>query len=815
MTSIAESSTTRRATAQDSEPPSALRQLAKLKQWVNHDRNKVPRLADGTGFARVDDSSTWSTYQHVVDGRKHAGHTGIGFVFTDDDEYVGIDLDDCFEADGKTLKPWARSIVNDLDTYTEISPSGMGLHSILRGKVEGPTRNKVSMPGGLLEVYWERRYFTITGNVFEGRGRIETRQDALDALVSEFLAHAAAEEPTDVADNPPADIAQVVEALDHISPDDYEDWLKVALALKRALGGEGFPIWDAWSKRSSNYCGPEETQRKWDRDLNVDDRTNGVGLGTVFHLATNNGWSGPYAWEQPIPFDAAAKLPTFPADALPTFAAVAVKAMAESVQTPLALPGCMVLAAMSGGAALSFDVELDNEWRETLSLFIAVVLRSGERKSAITRLVSAPIVALERELAMQDQMRAQSAESGMKVFDMKISAAEKALARASDEKAQDKLHGEIAEANREKSMLNTSPPTQLLADDSTPEQLTKLLQEQDGCMTMLTPESSPFDHMRGRYSDWKPNIDVFLKAHAGDTLRVSRITREGNYVACPRLSIGAAVQPIVIAGLAENQRLRGQGLVARFLFSLPKSRVGFRSYAKGKASAITGILDDYGAHMRALWERRPNVSTNVEQCLLYATPSFTTLRLMPEARQVLHCFATEIESQLQPNKPLSHMSDWGSKLAGTVGRIAAILHLGDHALSAAVPTLIPEDVVLRAITIGRYFLAHSVVALQRMGSDPALSDAKVVLDWLERLGATTVRRRDIHRGHQSLFPKVADLEPVLRLLQTHGYLKPIGRSTKNPAHRPPSAQFAVHPEVVAKATSVTSVTVLNTNGEQK
>ena len=88
-------------------------------------------LAARTGSpASTADSSTWGTFERVADFR---GADGIGFVFTEDDPYVGIDLDDCRDPDTGELTDLANSIVEQLDSYTEISPSGTGIHIIVRG----------------------------------------------------------------------------------------------------------------------------------------------------------------------------------------------------------------------------------------------------------------------------------------------------------------------------------------------------------------------------------------------------------------------------------------------------------------------------------------------------------------------------------------------------------------------------------------------------------------------------------------------------------------------------------------------------------
>jgi len=74
--------------------------------------------------------------------------------------------------------------------------------------------------------------------------------------------------------------------------DHYDTWVRFGLAIKRALGEDGFATWDEWSRFSDRYPGEESSRAKWDA-LDVDGRSadNAVHVGTVFHTAKRQGWS--------------------------------------------------------------------------------------------------------------------------------------------------------------------------------------------------------------------------------------------------------------------------------------------------------------------------------------------------------------------------------------------------------------------------------------------------------------------------------------------------------------------------------------------
>ena len=142
------------------------------------------------------------------------------------------------------------------------------------------------------------------------------------------------------------------------------------------------------------------------------------------------------------------------------------------------------------------------------------------------------------------------------------------------------------------------PLPRWLVDDATPEALAGLLATY-GRIALLSPEGDVFDQMAGRYNQQVgPNLGVYLKGHAGDLLRVDRRGRPPEYVERPCLTIGLAVQPEVLRGLAGRPGFGGRGLLARFLYSLPASLVGHRQ--AGAPSVPEAVADRYARELHAL-----------------------------------------------------------------------------------------------------------------------------------------------------------------------------------------------------------------------
>lgn len=108
------------------------RELRRLNQWVGSE-NGVPKNPRFPGRkARTNDPTTWGSFEEAVAGVEAGHYDGVSFVFTEDDSYVGIDLDACRDPETGEIADWAMKIVEDLDTYTEISRSGTGLHIVLK-----------------------------------------------------------------------------------------------------------------------------------------------------------------------------------------------------------------------------------------------------------------------------------------------------------------------------------------------------------------------------------------------------------------------------------------------------------------------------------------------------------------------------------------------------------------------------------------------------------------------------------------------------------------------------------------------------------
>jgi len=302
--------------------------------------------------------------------------------------------------------------------------------------------------------------------------------------------------------------------------------------------------------------------------------------------------------------------------------------------------------------------------------------------------------------------------------------------------------------------------------------------------------------MAGRYSQGMPNFGVYLQGHAGDTIRVDRVGRPPEFVKRPALTLGLAVQPEVLRGLANHPGFRGRGLLGRFLYSLPKDLLGSRkTNAHPVSNVVKAIYVTNVKKLLALVPDEPVAGESIEP---------NTLRMDSDAQREIREFAAWIEPQLAEYGELGGMTDWAGKLVGAVARIAGVLHCMECVSKGAGSgkpwdEKISGDIVKRAVKIGRYLIPHARAAFAEMGADPMVEEAKHVLRWIEGKGVETFTKREAFEGTKGRFRRVTALEPALDLLVAHGYIREAESPERKGPGRKPSARYEVSPFLNASA----------------
>ena len=248
-------------------------ELKRIPRWVlwrlvevgdegNRRWSKMPMQATGQPASSTNPAH-WTDYLSVQDAYKNntTRFDGVGFVFSNEDTLIGVDLDDCYDAaTGAFNNAALQHIADSIDGYMEVSPSGTGVKIFTRSDL---TASHVDHAIGL-EIYPASRFFTVTGHHLGGS--IPSVDQDLTGIVPPRTIRRTGDAFSDYT--PPVegyDIHRVeTEILSEIEDYGYDDWLKVGMILHHQFGGdvEALELWDRWSQKGADYH-TNACENKW------------------------------------------------------------------------------------------------------------------------------------------------------------------------------------------------------------------------------------------------------------------------------------------------------------------------------------------------------------------------------------------------------------------------------------------------------------------------------------------------------------------------------------------------------------------------
>ncbi len=331
---------------------------------------------------------------------------------------------------------------------------------------------------------------------------------------------------------------------------------------------------------------------------------------------------------------------------------------------------------------------------------------------------------------------------------------------------------------------------QLFVTDTTPEGCRQLLAENGERCAILTDEPATFDIMGGLYTGGIANLDVFLQGHAGGQIKVKR---GKTLVALNKIaiSIGLAIQPEPLSALGSGDKksFRGKGLLARFLYYLPRSNVGSRDVRKRK-SMPNPIQDAYRVGIKQLLAIKPQLDEQgIEQPRM--------LTLAPDALDAWGRFSQDIENNQADGGKYDRLQDFTGKLPGAALRIAGLCHVAEYGESGSV---ISKETVEPVLDLCEKLIIHAQAAFDMMGDDPVIADAKAVFKWIVGNtetddGTYFIKQSELHNSGRFKNSKLERLTKALEVLRERHILGP-QRRVKTDGR--PSIRWYVNPAVVLK-----------------
>ena len=227
------------------------------KRWA-----KMPMQTSGQSASSTNPAH-WTDFLSIQDAYEstQGKYDGIGFVFSDEDNLIGVDLDDCYDHQTSRFNNAAlQHIADNVTGYMEVSPSGTGVKIFTRANL--PASHVDHAMG--LEIYPKSRYFTVTGHHISG-----TIPDSPVDLTDIVPARTITNTGDKFADyNAPLegyDIHKVeTEILEHLDDYGYDGWLKVGMILHHQFEGdvEACELWDRWSAKGADYH-QNACENKW------------------------------------------------------------------------------------------------------------------------------------------------------------------------------------------------------------------------------------------------------------------------------------------------------------------------------------------------------------------------------------------------------------------------------------------------------------------------------------------------------------------------------------------------------------------------
>ena len=741
-------------------------------------KTKIPYNPYTGQMAKSNDKTSFTDYKTAVNAN---GYDGIGIgIFNG---ICAIDLDHCISETGE-LSDTACEIVNLMHSYTEFSPSRNGLHILFSadGFEYDKSKYYIMNHKSGIEVYVAgatNKYVTVTGECCENY-EFGDRTEELKQLLKKYMCrpetnarNAINAVNSDLSENELINLAKssrngaVFSSLWNGSTAGYLSHSEADMALCSQLAfwtGKDAALMDKLFRQSGLM------REKWDR------KQSGTTYGAITIQKAIEGCRDVYTPRQQIEIPKQAiqqnftpiipltpqcnDLPAFPVDALPVVVKNYVNAVAEHSQTSPDMAAVISLGVLAVCLQGKYRVEGTEGYYEPLSLYTVVIASPGERKSSVMRDMTEYLYEYEQEYnkAIIAGMYTSNVEDETQVTDTEKNYESKRKFESSK--------GELELPHKLK-------PVRFFADDCSSEALTSLMAANGGIFSVISTEGGIFDIMAGRYSS-KTNIDIWLKGHCGDTIYVDRMTCEAESIMHPALPAILSIQPSVLDEIMSNTTMSGRGLIARFLYSLPPSRIGNRVFRTPPVpQEVKTAYKDMIFRLMSIRNRQ-----------------IQTLKLSDEASMIIADYFDEHERFLAGEG--QSISDWVSKYIGTVLRIAGLLHAVDMS-DNEVP--ISDKTMSRAIEIGKYFLAHSGYAYSMMGTDLSIQKAKFVIAKLKKRDVKVIKRSELFQMCRGkFFKKTEEIFATLELLEERGYIR-VEQPERQSAGRPADIKIFVNPDI--------------------
>lgn len=444
----------------------------------------------------------------------------------------------------------------------------------------------------------------------------------------------------------------------------------------------------------------------------------------------------------------------WPSEVFPSPFREFIKELARSTETPVELAGLLTLAVVATAGQAKYRVQIKEDYHEPVNIWVLPVLPPASRKSGVYSAVTLPFRNWEREIRDKLTPEIEAAASRRKTMEARIKELRNKLAKQ-DSSKHSNMGEELIKLERELPEIPNCP--RLWTGDITPEQLGNIMAINGESMACLSDEGALFDILGGLYSDGRANIDLFLQAHAASPVRIDRGSRPPILMQQPVLTMALTVQPQVIKKITSNKTFRGRGLLGRFLYAIPPSNIGCRTFEQAPMNKEDSTR--YNEAIRWILSH-PYTAEGGKH----------TLVLDQSAYSKWLEYAKAVEVMMGPEADfLAHITDWAGKLPGAIARIAAIFHIMQFAEGKPWEHAIGDATMSAAVKIGHCLINHALKIFDFLYEDDALPLARDIMSWVNQNKLFEFTQRECLRKFRRV--KKVGLQPALNLLKEAGYLE--------------------------------------------
>lgn len=742
--------------------PSKMRNLPQWVLWmyemVDGRMTKVPYQIYGNQ-ARSNDRRTWSTFHTVVNYYNKTNTDGIGFMFSKQDNLIGIDIDDCVK-DG-VINDFAKEIIEMLDSYTEISVSGTGIHIIVEGKMPdgfyGTGRKNAELG---LEVYCYGRYFTMSANR-ENDNEIEERTDEISELLDKYFVSSTLPTRVNLNDYATDSILLSNEALwekmfnsnngsDIAAMYNGEliinnDWSSTDMSLCNHLA---FWTGKSASRMDSMFRETALMRDKWDR-IHFTETGETYGERTISEAISKTTTTIlDHKEDEEINYDFSfekvnideleesvvlEEIKNFPLEIFPPQLETYIKLSAHAISTPIEYISISVLAVVSSLIGKNAKIQVTNEWLENAMIYATFIGSPGARKTPALRQAMLPLNAIQKQLDAQLEQDKLNYDLNIKEYEIQYND----WFKKKDKKVED-MPIEPAEPIRK----------QIKVNDITVETVIELMK--DNSLLLERDEFAGWIKSMNQYKGGNGGErQAYLEFWNGNRTDVNRKGGKHLFVESPFISIIGGIQPDRLTDLLKDNV--DDGFLERILFVYPDKFPKIRLM-----NEIEIPFDIKRAYLDAAEILYYNLKPRDEDYLL--------VKMSKEASTEFKKHYDRIYQEME-NVEFNRIFEgaW-VKLSAYFARFTLIIHSMKYAFNHLKQdkTTVSVETVKLAAELIEYFKGQVKRVYSFINSDDGERKCRELIDWMNKKGIKEVTKRQVQQAKVCGVKNAAMAEILLR-----------------------------------------------------